>query len=133
MILHSKHPFYRAWYNLKDRCKNPKSPSYSWYGARGISYDPDWELFKNFYVDMFPSWKEGLSIDRIDNDGNYSKDNCKWSTKSEQAGNKRIVRPSHCLRGHEFTSEDTIQGSSHRRCKICAAAWKAAYKAGIPA
>lgn len=81
-----------AWRNMKSRCVDPKSDSYYLYGLRGITYDPKWETFEGFWEDMGESWREGLSIDRIDVNGNYCKENCKWSTLKEQANNKRSNR-----------------------------------------
>jgi hypothetical protein len=82
---------YRVWANMKDRCFNTNSCNYSNYGARSISMDNDWvnsyETFHNWA--MITGYMEGLSIDRIDNDGNYEPYNCKWSTIKEQSMNRR--------------------------------------------
>lgn len=80
---------YRTWSDIIQRCCNPKAIDYSYYGGRGISVSERWRKFENFYADMGEK-PEGLSIDRIDNDGNYCLENCKWSTMSEQSLNKRI-------------------------------------------
>lgn len=80
---------YKAWNNMKNRCENPNVPRYKDWGGRGIVYDPRWKLFINFWNDMKADYKEGLSIDRINNDKGYCKENCKWSTRSEQQRNKR--------------------------------------------
>lgn len=79
---------YSSWQSMKDRCKNPKSPGYENYGGRGISYDPSWEEFMSFYEDMGER-PEGLELDRIDVNGNYCKENCKWSDATEQSFNRR--------------------------------------------
>lgn len=71
------------------RCYNKKHYGYKWYGARGIKVCGGWETFKYFVEDMFPSFKEGLVLDRIDNDGNYEPSNCRWVTKSKNSKNKR--------------------------------------------
>ncbi len=89
MGLSDDHPFYQAWVRLKQRCNNSLSTQYEWYGGRGIGYDPSWESFFSFYNDMFGTWKKGLTLDRIDNDGHYSQENCRWTTMQTQAGNKR--------------------------------------------
>lgn len=83
---------YRIWYNLKDRCKNPNTQSYKNYGARGISYDPRWEKFENFFADMGHPPDNKHEIDRIDNDGNYEKSNCRWTIRPVNARNKRNNR-----------------------------------------
>lgn len=87
--LHKHHPFYMAWVNMKTRCDNIRSTQYPWYGARGIHYDERWSKFKNFYEDMWPSWSEGRTLERLRNDENYSKNNCCWATMYEQAQNRR--------------------------------------------
>lgn len=74
---------------MKTRCDNPKSTQYPWYGGRGISYDPRWIEFRVFHEDMWVDWAEGLSIDRKDNELNYSKANCRWIPLSDQAKNRR--------------------------------------------
>lgn len=92
MIKHgmSYHPCYRAWQDMKDRCYNQNNKRYKDYGARGITVCDSWlASFDNFAADMLPSWKQGLSLDRIENEGNYEPDNCRWATRSEQQRNKR--------------------------------------------
>lgn len=78
---------YRIWAGMLSRVRNSKDPDYENYGARGITVDPDWEAFENFYRDMGDR-PEGLTLDRVDNNKGYSKGNCRWATHSEQNRNK---------------------------------------------
>lgn len=78
----------RTWFGIKDRCKNPKSPHYRHYGGRGIKLCPEWEDFEVFVLSVGYPCGYGLSIDRIDNDGDYEPANVRWATESEQGRNK---------------------------------------------
>jgi len=73
---------------MRDRCNNPQFPAYPFYGGRGITVSKEWNDYTVFLKDMGERPK-GLSLDRIDNDGDYRKDNCKWSTQKEQMRNMR--------------------------------------------
>lgn len=79
---------YKIWSGIKDRCSNPECSIYWRYGERGITYDPKWETFEGFWEDMKNGYGDDLSIDRIDGKGNYTKENCRWATDSEQALNR---------------------------------------------
>lgn len=85
----SRHPANNTWRKMKHRCTNPANDGYALYGGRGISVCEEWSSFEGFWADMGSTWKPGLSIDRIDTDGNYEPSNCKWSTPMEQANNRR--------------------------------------------
>lgn len=85
----NRHPIWLAWQNIRARCENPRATGYKWYGARGITVCERWHDFKNFVSDMFQTWQAGLSIDRIDTNGNYCPDNCRWVTWDVQVKNKR--------------------------------------------
>ncbi len=79
---------YAAWSNMKARCDNPNTTQYADYGGRGITYDPRWGTFENFLEDLGEP-QDGFSLDRIDVNQGYSKENCRWATLSEQRRNKR--------------------------------------------
>jgi len=95
-------PEYRAWYDMRQRCKNPKVKSFKSHGARGISVCEAWDNdFMAFYQDMGPR-PDGFSLDRIDNNGNYTPGNCRWTDRKTQQRNKnnnRVV--SYC--GQNYT------------------------------
>lgn len=79
-----------AWINMKTRCYNKKSSDYKDYGGRGIIVCERWKnSFSNFFLDMGLKPSKDHSLDRIEVDGNYKKENCRWATKIEQANNKR--------------------------------------------
>lgn len=80
---------YRTWNHMIQRCSNPNFQYYKNYGGRGIKFCKHWLKFPNFLKDMGKSPGSGYSIDRIDNDGNYCKSNCRWTTRKEQGRNKR--------------------------------------------
>lgn len=84
----NKMPEYVSWAAMKNRCNNPGSTHYARYGGRGISYDPHWEKFENFLADMGTMPQEEMELDRIDNERNYCKENCRWATRKEQTRNR---------------------------------------------
>lgn len=77
---------YSSWQHMKTRCEDK---SYNDYGGRGIDYCEDWFVFANFFKDMGESHFAGAEIDRIDVDGNYCKENCRWVERSVNSHNKR--------------------------------------------
>lgn len=85
---HTIHPLYVAWCSMRRRCNNKNCKDYKNYGGRGISVCEDWNDFEIFVKDMESSFKDGLWLDRIENDKGYNKSNCRWSTPVEQQNNR---------------------------------------------
>lgn len=81
-------PTYRSWKGMFQRCTNPKTESFKYYGARGITVCARWLIYENFFSDMGPR-PPNHSIDRIDVNGNYEPGNCRWATAKQQSKNKR--------------------------------------------
>lgn len=87
------HGLLNTWQNMKARCLNPNHPKYHRYGGRGIKVCEDW-IDSNGFIDWAYStgWEEGMTIDRIDNDGDYCPENCQWLSHSANSRKKRTTK-----------------------------------------
>jgi len=88
------HPLYHAWRTMKDRCYNPNQGYYKNYGGRGIGMCKDWRRYPITFIEwaLNNGWEKGLFLDRRDNDGNYSPDNCRFVTRQVSNCNKRKIQ-----------------------------------------
>lgn len=81
-------PAYRSWCHMRERCLGKTSDAYSSYGGRGIKIDPRWNDYLTFVADMGER-PPGTTLDRINNDGDYTLSNCRWATSAQQNNNRR--------------------------------------------
>jgi hypothetical protein len=89
-----RHPIYTSWRAMRRRCNSPSSDQWRHYGGRGIQICHEWESFPAFMAwALSAGWKPGLTIERVNVDGNYEPSNCKWATPLEQSVNRRAMLP----------------------------------------
>lgn len=91
---YSNHILYKKWENMKTRCLNQKVKEYKNYGGRGICICDEWLNSPKSFIEwgMKNGYEDGLTIDRINNDGNYEPSNCRWVTKKVQQRNQRVIK-----------------------------------------
>lgn len=114
---------YIAWVGMRQRCNNPNSPQYRHYGGRGIRVCDRWDSYANFLEDMGEA-PPGLSLDRLDVDADYTPDNCRWATQSQQMRNLRITRRV-TIEGKTYVAKDLAEQLGVKtdtiiaRAKVC--------------
>lgn len=113
---------YKAWTAMKQRCTNANTRYWHRYGGRGISYDPRWEDFSSFLADMGER-PPNTSLDRINNDGNYTKSNCRWATTYEQANNRKHPEVKYAITLHGVTKALSVWCSEYN-VKYHTALWR---------
>jgi hypothetical protein len=85
----TKSPLYNCWNHMVSRCTKPSNGAFRHDGGRGIRVCERWLSVENFVADMAPTFRKGLELDRINNDGDYCPENCRWTTRSENCDNRR--------------------------------------------
>lgn len=96
--MHLKHGMaktriWKIWTGIRERCNNPNNSDYLYYGGRGVQVCDEWNDFEKFKIWSLESgYNDTLTIDRIDTNGNYEPNNCRWSTRKEQTRNRNITK-----------------------------------------
>ena len=88
----NRHPLWSTWQNMKQRCTNPNNKDYKYYGARGITVCDQWQAIDGLIASMGDRPTQAHTLERVDNDGHYSPENCVWATRETQARNQRVAR-----------------------------------------
>jgi hypothetical protein len=83
-----KHPAYKSWSSMIERCTKPTHMYFDRYGGRGITFCGSWRTFEGFWSDMGGTWFAGSTIDRLDVNGDYTPSNCQWATRADQNRNR---------------------------------------------
>jgi hypothetical protein len=119
-------PEYPVWANMRQRCVNPKNKAYKYYGGRGIKYCERWESFSNFLADMGKR-PDGLTLERINTNGNYEPSNCKWATWSEQRKSQRKQLSDETVNAirHEYARGEITQAQlAHKHGTTQTSVWR---------
>lgn len=116
-------PEYGVWSVFRDRCNNPRNKGYANYGGRGIQVCVRWDDFRNFIADMGERPSPKHSIDRIDNDGDYSPENCRWANRTDQNRNRRITKRVE-FSGQSLTLGEWAERTGIPYGLICSRLWR---------